>query len=279
MTPEAIFKVESGVEAHRESLLEAFVKKGFSWSMKKTRVKRGRLREVPEPQVVVRNGRPSSGRREIQQRLVREAPQAPRRGPSKQLERMPTQRSATAPLPPKVMSLGLRGTQLTSPELKVSKPRPVTPKTPPQTQMEECPMAVRALVPSRVDMELVMESPEPRTPIRTWTSDSFQSLPEDDLLFRAISGHRGVGPMSGSFLRQLSPMLRQISPSRFLRQSSDVEGMWQRMTSETIQEQQDGENRGENQVEKEICNEEDEPDGQAVAQNEARARVSEHLMT
>ena len=252
MSPEAIFKVETRVqEAHRESLLEAFVKKGFSWSMKKTQVKRGRVREVAEPQVVVRNGRPTSRRREIQRRLVREVPQA-RRVPSKQLEHMPTRRSATAPVPTKVTSSGLKGPPLTSPELReVSKPRP---KTPPQ--MEECPMAVRALVPSRVDypLEALDSSPEPRTPIRTWTSDSFQSLPEEELLFRAISGHRGAGPpMSGSFLRQLSPMLRQISPSRFLRQlSSEAEGMWQRMTSESMP--QDGEVE---QVENKICNSEE----------------------
>ncbi|CAK9031692.1 unnamed protein product [Durusdinium trenchii] len=105
--------------------------------------------------------------------------------------------------------------------------RPITPTASPGTRVE-CPLLVRRLVGHSPPGRPPTPPPpgQPVDPQRTWTKDSSMSLPlVDEDFFRAISsGHRGRfgRAFSAGFVRQLSPMLRQISPGRFRQVSQDV---------------------------------------------------------
>ena len=127
--------------------------------------------------------------------------------------------------------LGLETTGDITPPLRHPTPTPQTRTSRPTTPIREggaptsggsrveFPMLVRALAPGNLSpwFDQLGDVGDYVAPQRTFTKESSIELPEEDF-FRAVScAHRGKNgrAVSMSFLRQISPMLRQISPERW----------------------------------------------------------------
>ena len=126
--------------------------------------------------------------------------------------------------------LGLETTGDITPPLRHPTPTPQNRTSRPTTPIREgsaptsvgsrveFPMLVRSLVPGNLSpwFDQLGDVGDYVAPQRTLTKESSIELPEEDF-FRAVScAHRGKNgrALSVNFIRQISPMLRQISPER-----------------------------------------------------------------
>jgi len=232
----------------RRTLFETFVSAGFAWSIrKKRRVTPGNTGKgqtpLLEPQIVWKSdadgGRPMSKRQELRRKMANVEPAKPRsQRASKQPPRRPVSRGATrrdsaipfenvvktaTDLSLEVTGVDLLGLETTgdiTPPLRHPTPTPIREGSAPTNvgSRVEFPMLVRTLAPRNLSpwFDQLGDVGDYVAPQRTFTKESSIELPEEDF-FRAVScAHRGKNgrAVSMSFLRQISPMLRQISPER-----------------------------------------------------------------